>query len=81
MAETKTGTVKRVVKDRGFGFIRNDEDREDVFFHVTELVGVKIDQLEVGDRVAFYIGERKGRRCCLDVVLEQPGACGGAGNR
>lgn len=71
MGETKTGTVKRIIKDRGFGFIRNDEDREDLFFHVSELVGVKFDELKVGDRVTFFIGERKGRSCCLDVVVER----------
>lgn len=73
MVGTKTGTVKRVIKDRGFGFIRNDEDRQDIFFHFSELAGMKLEQLEAGDRVAFYIGEWEGRRCCMDVVLEQAG--------
>lgn len=70
MSETKTGTIKRIVKDRGFGFIRNDEDHDDLFFHLSELVGVKFEQLEPGMRVAYFIGERKGRKCCLDVVVE-----------
>lgn len=32
-----TGTVKRVVADKGFGFIKCDDGGPDAFFHKSEL--------------------------------------------
>jgi CspA family cold shock protein len=48
-----TGTVKRVVSDRGFGFIADDEGKEH-FFHFSGLTGgLTIEGLREGDRVTF----------------------------
>ncbi|MGH2357913.1 MAG: cold-shock protein [Candidatus Limnocylindria bacterium] len=47
------GTVKRVVTDRGFGFIADDEGKEH-FFHFSGLsAGLAIESLREGDRVTF----------------------------
>lgn len=48
------GTIKRVVRDRGFGFIRSTEGRE-VFFHRSSLQGLNFDTLKEGDTVEFEI--------------------------
>ena len=48
------GTIKRVVRDRGFGFIRSSEGRE-VFFHRSSLQGLNFDTLKEGDAVEFEI--------------------------
>jgi CspA family cold shock protein len=47
-----SGTIKTIT-DRGFGFIRPDEGREDIFFHRSSLVGVSFEQLRQGDQVTF----------------------------
>lgn len=47
-----TGTIKTIT-DRGFGFIRPEDGREDVFFHRTALVGVAFEQLRQGDSVTY----------------------------
>lgn len=46
------GTIKTLT-DRGFGFIRPTEGREDIFFHRSALVGVNFEQLREGDHVTF----------------------------
>jgi cold shock protein len=46
------GTIKTIT-ERGFGFIRPDDAREDVFFHQSALVGVTMDQLRQGDHVTY----------------------------
>ena len=46
------GSIKTIT-ERGFGFIRPENGREDVFFHRSALVGVEFDQLRQGDRVTF----------------------------
>ena len=46
-----SGTIKRLVRDRGFGFIRDDGGQE-WFFHRSGTQG-SFDQLAEGQRVAF----------------------------
>jgi CspA family cold shock protein len=50
-----TGTVKKVVADRGFGFIAA-EDGKEYFFHRGGLVApLDFDRLTGGERVSFEI--------------------------
>lgn len=48
------GTIKRVIRDRGFGFIRSAEGQE-VFFHRSGLQGLNFDSLKEGDNVEFEL--------------------------
>jgi CspA family cold shock protein len=50
-----TGTVKKVVADRGFGFITAD-DTKDYFFHRNALdSSLDFDRLNGGEKVEFEI--------------------------
>ena len=50
-----TGTVKKVVADRGFGFI-TAEDAKEYFFHRDSLdPSLDFDRLSGGERVEFQI--------------------------
>lgn len=50
-----TGSVKKVISDRGFGFI-TAEDGKEYFFHRDGIVApLDFDRLSVGDRVSFEI--------------------------
>jgi CspA family cold shock protein len=50
-----TGTIKKVVSDRGFGFI-TAEDGKDYFFHRDGLAPtIDFDRLTGGERVQFEI--------------------------
>lgn len=48
------GTIKRIVRDRGFGFIRTAEGQE-VFFHRSSLQGLEFDALTEGARVELEV--------------------------
>ena len=48
-----TGTIKKVVSDRGFGFIAA-EDGKEYFFHRSEVNG-NFDLLTGGETVSFEI--------------------------
>ena len=56
------GTIKRVVRDRGFGFIRSSDGQE-VFFHRSSLQQMNFDSLKQGDTVEFEVerGEKGSR--------------------
>ena len=50
------GTIKRLT-DKNFGFISQDGQEKDLFFHANELDGMSFDQLHEGDKVSFEITE------------------------
>ena len=51
-----TGQIKRLAKDRGFGFIRQDGESEDIFFHTSAVQGGGFDNLSEGQTVEFDKG-------------------------
>ena len=48
------GTVKRLVRDRGFGFIRCSDGQE-VFFHRNGLQQIAFEGLQEGTSVEFEV--------------------------
>lgn len=48
------GTIKKVLTDKGFGFIEGD--RGDIFFHHSALEGVTIEALQIGQQVTYEEG-------------------------
>jgi len=48
------GTIKRVIRERGFGFISAEDGRE-IFFHRSALEGMDFDTLEEGNSVEFNV--------------------------
>ncbi len=58
-----TGTIKKVISDRGFGFI-TAEDGKEYFFHRDGLTAsINFDRLAGGERVAFDVEQSpKGAR-------------------
>ena len=66
------GTIRRLIADRGFGFI-TPEQGEDLFFHRSELQGVDYGSLTEGQQVEFEVGRgRDGRSKAVKVRLAQP---------
>jgi CspA family cold shock protein len=64
------GTIKKLVTDRGFGFIAGE--RGDVFFHHSALQGTPIEALSVGQSVEYDLGQGpKGPRA-ENVRLAEP---------
>ena len=49
------GTVKKLIRDRGFGFI-TAEDGTEIFFHRSDLVGLDFDSMEEGIAVEYDMG-------------------------
>lgn len=48
------GTIKKLT-DKGFGFIDTGKGR-DIFFHTSNLEGVRFDELREGQRVSYTEG-------------------------
>lgn len=53
-----TGTIVRVIEDKGFGFISLDDDSRDVFFHRSSLhYQLEFDGRLLERRVTFELEE------------------------
>ena len=52
-----TGTVKKFLDGKGFGFITPDEGSDDVFFHQSEITMEGFRTLDEGQRVEFDLEE------------------------
>jgi CspA family cold shock protein len=50
------GRIKKLVRDRGFGFVRGDDGKE-VFFHRSGLGSTDYDSLSEGDVVEYVVQE------------------------
>lgn len=51
-----TGTVKRLVRDKGFGFLLSEDDGNEYFFHRTAITNARFEELSEGQRVTFDVG-------------------------
>ena len=64
------GKIKKLIRDRGFGFI-SDTDGREIFFHQNSLVGITFDALNEEQEVEFEIEKSpKGPRA-INVHLTQ----------
>lgn len=48
------GAIKKIVSDKGFGFIEGQPD--DAFFHHSAVEGTSFDQLHEGQMVEYELG-------------------------
>jgi CspA family cold shock protein len=56
-----TGTIKKIMRQKGYGFITPDDGSEDVFFHRGSLAPrTQIEDFNEGDTVQFQ--SRKGEK-------------------
>ena len=63
------GTIKRLM-DRGFGFIKTEEQEGDLFFHSNDIEGVEFNSLREGQEEEFEKSQgRDGRQAAVKVRL------------
>lgn len=67
-----TGSVLSFDKQKGFGFIKPDDQSEKVFVHFSAIQSSGYKTLEVGQRVNFVSVEgKKGPQAALVTIEEQ----------
>jgi cold shock CspA family protein/sRNA-binding regulator protein Hfq len=63
---SEQGTIKALVKDRGFGFISSGKD--DIFFHFSELEDPS-GNVEIGQKVKFAIKENPKGKVAINIGI------------
>ena len=52
----ETGTVKWFNNAKGFGFIKNDENGQDIFVHISDLL---VNEIRENDKVQYEVAQGK----------------------
>lgn len=65
-----TGKIKKLIRDRGFGFI-SDTDGREVFFHQNSLVDVRFDALNEDQKVEFEVEKSSKGPRAINVHIVQ----------
>jgi len=65
------GTIKRLIADRGFGFIKTEQG-EELLFPYEQLEGVDYNSLREGQQVEFEVSQEPSGSGAVKVRLAQP---------
>lgn len=69
----KTGIVSWYKKDKGYGFIKPDDNSKEVFLHFKELKKINLDNIESEIKISFTTKEENNKiQACNIKVLEIP---------
>jgi CspA family cold shock protein len=58
----KTGVVFWFKEDKGYGFIKPDNENKEVFFHLNELRKINLETILKGTKISFETKEDKSNR-------------------
>jgi CspA family cold shock protein len=62
------GTIKKIIRDKGFGFIIPDDGGDEVFFHRTRVAAkVNFEDLREGEEVEFQVRQGEKGRQAFDL--------------
>ncbi len=68
------GTIKKIVRDKGFGFVVPENGQKDLFFHVNDMQpGVDFDSLQEGQMLEFDIADSQKGPKAANVRLVEGG--------
>lgn len=68
------GTVKSFNLVKGYGFIKQDHDGQDVFVHLSQVRAAGLSRLKRGQRLSFEVFDNQGRAAARHVRIEWRGA-------
>lgn len=63
------GTVKWFNTTKGFGFIKPETGRDDIFVHMSALKEAGLDSLADNQKVTFELKEDRGRKSATNLKL------------
>ena len=62
-----SGKIKKLVTDRGFGFVESDSG--ELFFHHSEVQGTTFEELQEGQTIEYEVGQGRKGPCATSVRL------------
>jgi len=65
----QNGIVKWFNPDKGYGFIRPDNGKQDVFIHISVVKAAGLDNLDDNQKIEYEIIEEKGKKSAGNIKL------------
>ncbi|NDC44231.1 MAG: cold shock domain-containing protein [Proteobacteria bacterium] len=65
----RTGIISWFRADKGYGFIKPDDDSKDVFLHLKELKKIGLNDIDTGQRLSFDIRKKKNKLSAFNIKL------------
>lgn len=64
-----TGTVKWFNPQKGFGFIKPDDESPDVFVHMSVVSAAGLGSLTEGQKVSYEVQQQRGKTATGDIKV------------
>lgn len=64
-----TGTIKWFNPDKGYGFIKPDNGKQDVFLHISALKTIGLDTVDEDQKLEYEIIEAKGKKSASNIKV------------
>ena len=64
-----TGIISWFRADKGYGFIKVDENSKAVFLHLKELKKIGLNGIDTGQRLSFEIRKKKNKLSAINIKL------------
>ena len=65
----QTGIIYWFRADRGYGFIKPDDNSKDVFLHLKELEKIGLNNIDKGQKLSFEIRKKKNKLSAVNIKL------------
>lgn len=65
----QTGIISWFRADRGYGFIKPDDNSKDVFLHLKELEKIGLNDIDKGQKLSFEIRKKKNKLSAVNIKL------------
>jgi cold shock protein len=65
----RTGTISSFRADKGYGFIKPDDDSKDVFLHLKEIKKIGLNGIDTGQRLSFEVRKKKNKLSAINIKL------------
>ena len=62
-----TGTISKLISDKGFGFIQPDDGSKDVFVHISAVERSGMNGLNEGQKISYEIATERGRSAAVNL--------------
>ena len=65
----QTGIISWFRADKGYGFIKPDDDLKDIEIHLKELKKIGLNGIDTGQRLSFEIRKKKNKLSAFNIKL------------